>query len=289
MNNEKIEKQLVSLILECSKQSIVLTKKYLSPTKKLFESVFYQEEISVPVSLNECRNNKYVYFQKVNEAINDLKGKIDKESLKIINESIASNEFKNSISSFVNDLNVEIQKLKYQNDFTHFDTLDKTIQKTIIFSKRPLFVNGFNIQQLLDPSNVISKELEEKFGATLQSLKSLIFNKSDNELYFLYHRKETKEQTIIFYNIKNNELDYLHNKNFFEEFGTDSKAFFETIWKNEQKYLQTLGQYINNNLIELYVNSSLYETITFKDNLYGDISYHQRMEMIKSQNVIKTR
>ena len=40
-NNEKIEKKLISLILESSKYSYNLSEKYLTNTKKLFESVYF--------------------------------------------------------------------------------------------------------------------------------------------------------------------------------------------------------------------------------------------------------
>ena len=64
MNNEKKEKILISLILESSKQSAKLAEKYLPKTKKLFESVFYSEEVIPTISLNECRNNKLFYLDE---------------------------------------------------------------------------------------------------------------------------------------------------------------------------------------------------------------------------------
>lgn len=287
MNNEKIEKQLISLMLESSKHSLKLTKKYLPKTTKLFESVFYQEEITSPIGFEECRNNKYFYFQKVKDKIIELEKETDKESLKIINESIASLEFNSSIKNFINDLNAEIEELKYQNDFDKIELLNPIIKKTFSFAKKPINVNGFNIQQILDPNNIINKELLNSFGVNINTnLKLLLFNKSDKELYFILQRKETKEQTIIFYNILSNELNYLTEKDFYEEFGSNQKDFFKEFWIKESNYSKVIGKYINNNLYELYRNSDLYD-VKFKDNLYGDFAFHERKKRIQSQNVIK--
>lgn len=288
MNNEKIEKQLITLILESSKQSSVLSKKYLSPTKKLFESVFFEEDINPIVSLKECRNNKLFYFNKVTDELINLQKQVDKESLKIINESLATPNFQNSVANFIVDLKLETQKLMFQNDFDKLDTLNGTVRKTIIFSGKPVSVVGFNILQILDPKNIISQELSEKFGASTKNLKLLLFNKSDKELYFFFERKDTKEKTIIYYNIIRNTLDYLTNKDFYEDCGSDKTEFFKEIWKNEKNYKKITGQYINNNLVELYRNNDLY-TIEFKDNLYGDIAFQKRGELLKKQNIIKTR
>lgn len=288
MNNEKTEKQLISLILESSKHSMKLTKKYLPKTKKLFEDVFYQEEIASPISYKDCRNNKLFYFQQVKDKVIELRNETNKESLSIINESLASENFKDSVKTFIGDLDKEINELKYQNDFSKIEVLNPIIQKTLSFSKRPINVNGFDIQQILDPNNSINLELLEKFGANVKSdLKLLVFNKSDKELYFLFERANTKEKTIIFYNITTNTLDYIESKDFYEEFGSDKNQFFKEIWKDETKYLKIIGKYINNNLYELYRNSSLYD-ITFVDNLYGDFAYQKRKEIIQSQNVIKS-
>lgn len=288
MDNEKIEKQLITLILESSKHSPNLSNKYLSPTKKLFESVFYKEEINPIITLKECRNNKYAYFKKITDELIVLNEQLNFESLKIINESISTPTFQNSVSSFINDLKLETNKLIQQNDFDKLDLLNDIVKKTILFSGKPVNVIGFNILQILDPKNIISKELLEKFGGNTKDLKLLIFNKSDKELYFFFERKETKERTIIFYNILNDKLDYLINKNFYDEFGTDQNKFFKEIWKNEKNYLKIIGQYINNNLIELYRNNSLYD-IKFEDNLYKDFAYQKRNEQINIQNIIKTR
>ena len=286
MNNEKTEKQLISLILESSKYSVNLSKKYLSPTKKLFESVFYQEEISVPVNLNECRNNKLFYFNQVKNNINELSKQTNVESLKIINESLATPNFKNSVTTFLGDLSLEIDNLKLQNDFDKIDVLNPMIKKTLLFSGKPLNIVGFDIMQFLNPTNIISLELKEKFGALISDLKLLVFNKSDKEIYFIFERKNTNEKTIIFYNIIKNELDYLNTKDFFIEYGTDKNKFFTDFWKNEKNYLKMLGHYINNNLVELYRNNNLFN-IEFKDNLYGDYAFQNRKEQISRQNVIK--
>lgn len=287
MNNEKIEKQLISLILESSKHSMKLTKKYLPKTKKLFEDVFYQEDVASPINFNECRNNKLFYFQQVKDKVIELENNTDKESLKIINESIASNEFNDSIKNFLGDLTNEINDLKFQNDFNKIEMLNPIIQKTLNFSKRAINVNGFDIQQIRDSNNIINKELKESFGADVQNdLKMLIFNKSDKELYFIFERPTLKEKTIIFYNINTNVLDYLDSKNFYEEFGSDKSQFNKEIWRDETKYLKIIGKYINNNLYELYRNSNLYD-LKFEDNLYGDFAYMKRKQQIQSQNVIK--
>ena len=85
MNNEKTEKQLISLILESSKYSKYLGEKYLTKTKKLFESVFYQEEISSPVKMEDCRNNKLYYFNQVKNKLTELYKQTNKDSIQIIN------------------------------------------------------------------------------------------------------------------------------------------------------------------------------------------------------------
>lgn len=286
-NNEKIEKKLISLILESSKQSINLSEKYLTNTKKLFESVYFKEEISSPINFNDCRNNKFYFFKKVKEEILELQKNVNSESLKIINESLATEKFKNSVVSFISDLNNEINFYQKQNDFDKIDLLNNIVKKTLLFSHKPIFINGFNIQQFLDSNNIIYKEILEKFGANIKTdLKLLILNKSDKELYFIFERKLTNEKTIIFYDILENKLDYLINNNF-DKYGSDKDLFFNEIWKNEKNYNKIIGKYINNNLIEIYKNNDLYKTIKFEDNLYGDYSYQKRMEMMKNQKLFK--
>ena len=287
MNNEKTEKQLISLILESSKYSKYLGEKYLPKTKKLFESVFYQEEISSPVKMEDCRNNKLYYFNQVKNKLTELYKQTNKDSIQIINESLASPNFKTSIDTFIKDLSKEINNLKFQNDFDKIDSLNIIIKSTINFSGRNIFVNGFNIQQLLDSSNIIAKELLEKFGANISTdLKLLLFNKSDKEIYFFFERKQTKEKTIIYYNLNDNELDYLQNKDFQTFYGSNKNNFFNDIWKNEKNYSKIIGQYINNNLYEIYRNPSLYE-IKFEDNLYKDFAFQKREEQIKKQRIVK--
>lgn len=286
-NNEKIEKKLISLILESSKYSYNLSEKYLTNTKKLFESVYYQEEISSPVNFNECRNNKFYFFNKVKEEFLKLQKNIDKDSIKIINESLATEKFKNSIVSFISDLNSEISFYQNQNDFDKIDLLNNIVKKTLLFSRKPIHINGFNVQQFLDSNNIIFKEILEKFGANIKTdLKLLLLNKSDKEVYFFFQRKTTNEKTIIFYDIVNNNLDYLNN-NDFDKYGSDKNLFFKEIWLNEKNYRKIIGKYINNNLIEIYKNNDLYETIKFEDNLYGDYSYQKRMEIMQKQNIFK--
>jgi hypothetical protein len=112
MNNEKTEKQLISLILESSKYSKYLGEKYLPKTKKLFESVFYQEEISSPVKMEDCRNNKLYYFNQVKNKLTELYKQTNKDSIQIINESLASPNFKTSIDTFIKDLSKEINNFK---------------------------------------------------------------------------------------------------------------------------------------------------------------------------------
>ena len=286
-NNEKIEKKLISLILESSKYSYNLSEKYLTNTKKLFESVYYQEEISSPVNFNECRNNKFYFFNKVKEEFLKLQKNIDKDSIKIINESLATEKFKNSIVSFISDLNTEISFYQNQNDFDKIDLLNNIVKKTLLFSRKPIHINGFNVQQFLDSNNIIFKEILEKFGANIKTdLKLLLLNKSDKEVYFFFQRKTTNEKTIIFYDIVNNKLDYLNNHDF-DKYGSDKNLFFKEIWLNEKNYRKIIGKYINNNLIEIYKNNDLYETIKFEDNLYGDYSYQKRMEIMQKQNIFK--
>ena len=286
-NNEKIEKKLISLILESSKYSHNLSEKYLTNTKKLFESVYYQEEISSPVNFNECRNNKFYFFNKVKEEFLKLQKNIDKDSIKIINESLATEKFKNSIVSFISDLNTEISFYQNQNDFDKIDLLNNIVKKTLLFSRKPIHINGFNVQQFLDSNNIIFKEILEKFGANIKTdLKLLLLNKSDKEVYFFFQRKTTNEKTIIFYDIVNNKLDYLNNHDF-DKYGSDKNLFFKEIWLNEKNYRKIIGKYINNNLIEIYKNNDLYETIKFEDNLYGDYSYQKRMEIMQKQNIFK--
>lgn len=286
-NNEKIEKKLISLILESSKYSNILSEKYLSKTKKLFESVYYKEEISSPINYDECRQNKFYFFKKVKEEILNLQKNVDTESLKIINESLATDKFKNSVLTFITDIDKEINFYQKQNDFDKIDLLNDISKKTILFSNKPIFVNGFNLRQFLDSNNIISKEILTKFGANIKTdLKLLIFNKSDKELYFIFQRKLTNEKTIINYNILNNELDYLINFNF-DNYGSDKNLFFNEFWKDEKNYRKIIGKYINNNLIELYKNNELYDTIKFEDNLYGDFNYQKRMENIKNKKIFK--
>lgn len=288
MNNEKKEKILISLILESSKNFPKLAEKYLPRTKKLFESVFYSEETTPTITLNECRNNKLFYLENVKQKINDINSQVDVDSLKIINESLATDNFQFSVDTFLKDINVEINELKFQNDFDKIDLLNEYAKKTKLWTNSPIVVNGFDVQQFLNPENIISKELLDIFGASIQrDLKELIFNKSDKELYFIFERSSSNEKTVIFYSILTNELDYIDKIDFYERFGTDKNSFIKDLWSNEKNFLKVFGLYINNNLVSLYKNPTKFSHIKFTDNLYGDGKYQELINKIKKQSLIK--
>ena len=78
----------------------------------------------------------------------------------------------------------------------------------------------------------------------------------------------------------------IHNKDFQTFYGSNKNNFFNDIWKNEKNYSKIIGQYINNNLYEIYRNPSLYE-IKFEDNLYKDFAFQKREEQIKKQRIVK--
>lgn len=293
MNTEKNEKILLSIISETSKLNENLAKKYLPKTNKLFESIFYQEEKSIPenLSLSECRGNKYFLFESVKEYLQNLRYGIDKESIRIINENY-NPEFNSNfdiINNFVKDLDKEIEKLKSINQIQSLQALSKDILKTKFFSKAPILINGFDIQSIINPNSPISKEVSEKHGIRLLAdTLSVIYNDSDKEIYFVVLVNNRID--VIYYSIVTNTLDKLWNTDFYERFGTNRDNFFsklDTLRNNKFKpsdIMKIFGEYINNNIFNIHNNLEKFKGFEFKDNLYGDYSYQERLNIVKFNN-----
>lgn len=291
MNTEKIEGIILAEIKNCSNYSEKLVKKYSSPITKLFESTFDTQRYLPKNNLADFRNNKFSYFNSVKDTVNEYVLQLGDKNIVALNESFqifhnASNEFQLSIQNFLTDLDTVIYDLKNENDLNYFDTYSRTVQKTMLFRKQPLNVMGFNIFEFLNPSNVISKELKEKFNADIQrDLKLLIFNKSDKEIYFVFDKNKS-EKTIIFYNINTNNLDFFLNKDLYNEFGIANEEFNQMVWSNEKKIFENFARYINGNIIELYRNFTKFD-IKFEDNLYKDIAWENYNQQIKRHSIVK--
>lgn len=222
--------------------------------------------------------NYYAYFQKVNEFLNGFENGIQHS----LNESILtlssipldkqSNGFSTignpkilSIDTFKADLKKYIEKLKSNNDFEKYVSED--IMKIKIFSKRPIFVYGFDIIN----NFIFQKEISDRFKKNPNSILSICYDKGMKRLLFIFDE-------VIAYDIETDTLDLLKN--------IDSD--YPNPKYNNQNYFSVLQENINKVLVEVYMNTSN-QDFKFQDNLYKDIlrsmNGGNEMKKLESNNV----
>lgn len=285
LSKENQEKTILSLILETTQYDFSFSNKYKNNVQKLFESAFFSEDIASPITLKDFRNNKYSFLNRIKFEILKLQNTIDSESLSIINESLNINSLNDiTINDFINDVNLELNKFQNQSDFNYLDSLNPLIKQTLLFSNKPLKILGYNVND-----SELKQELYDKFGINDNNLKHIILNKSDKEIYFIAEDKKLNQSTIVYYSIPDNELNYFKkydNKKFYDKFGSNKVEFLNEFWKNPNQYINVIKNYLTNNIIEIYRNPNLFD-YKFQDNLYGDIKYQNRLNTIRSQNIVK--
>lgn len=204
--------------------------------------------------------NYYAYFQKVNEFLNGYESGIQHS----LNESIltlssipldkqTANFQQNtnikllSIDTFKADLKRYIEILRTNDDFEKYVSDD--ILKIKIFSKRPIFVYGFDIIN----NFIFQKEISERFKKNPNSILSICYDKGMKRLFFVFDE-------IIAYDIETDTLDLLKKIDSSYDIPRYDKTNYFTILKDS----------ISKALIEIYMNTSM-QDFSFKDNLYNDV------------------
>ena len=266
LNNstQDLEEKLLATLICCNESlSTEYSKKlnYHNNMMKLFESVSGIEQITPNIyksknliDIKNYRKNNYAYTKDVLQLINDY----EKNSLLII-KTLNENLKDFNITSFKDDLFKYVSNLSYDNDFNILDTLSQTVTKTKILAKKPIYIYGYDIVNNI----LLQKELEDNFNIKLLDIISILFDKSNKQLLFVFKGK------IITYVIENNSFGY------YNQIWKVIDEWFESISDinliTKDNYFEFISRNINSNLIELFRNYNVSE-IKFNDNLYFDSS-----------------
>lgn len=163
------------------------------------------------------------------------------------------------IEAFKEKLNRYIYELEQINDVERYQTYDKQILQTKIFSGQPIFVCGFNIVNNL----VFQREISEKFGLNVDSLLAIWYDITGKRLLFIF------PNDCISYRITNDDL---------------IRPQKSIKFKNEN-YVDVFKEHVTNNYIVLFQNVS---DVKFTDNLYKDSKLQSVMQNAKSMsNIVK--
>ena len=205
------------------------------------------------------RNNYYAYFKKVSDFLDGYELGIQNS----LNESFEPVDIKKltnlgtkikktfGIDSFKSDLKKVIDRLESINEI---ETYSNDIINIKIFAHKPIFIYGYDIVNNLK----LQEELNKRYNKTINNLLSIIYDKSNKELLFVY------SDSIIAYNLEDD-------------------SFKQAIVKlNKSNYLDYIKNNINMNIVEIYKNIELME-LKFTDNLYHDNARREFMENVKKQ------
>jgi len=250
------EENFISTLLYCNnlfEQSYESKLTYHKNMINLFESISgnnFDNKINESlINYDNYRNNKLSFFKDVNKLFEDT----DIGIIANLNENIKTfnNDF--NIFDFKNDLHKHIEKLSKQNDFDKLDKLPSTVLKIKLFMKSNICVNGFDILNNL----ALQKELTSNFGLNISNLISIIFDKSNKQLLFIFNGE------VITYILENNVFDkYINCYN--DDFNKNVSKI------NQDNYLELIKNDVNTNIIELHKNLSISEKYKFEENLYFD-------------------
>lgn len=205
------------------------------------------------------RNNYYSYFKKVSDfldgyeigiqnSLNESFEPVDIKSLTNLGTKIKKTF---GIESFKDDLKKVIERLESINEI---DTYSNEVINIKIFAHKPIFIYGFDIVNNIK----LQEELNNKFQKDISSLLSIIYDKTNKELLFIY------SSGIVSYEVEEDRFK-------------DVKVNL-----NKSNYLDYIKNNINFNIVEIYKNIQLME-LKFTDNLYHDEARKQFMEKVKSQ------
>lgn len=257
------EQKFVSTLLCCNHELIKnydAKLKYHKNMVQLYESIVGNDNIEFEeikqhnlIDFNEFRQNKFAYFNEVKKLVENFDINLTMQ----LNESIVSFTGNQgfSIEDFKKDLNNVITELSKNNDFDVLDTLSDTVRKIKIFSQKPIYVYGFDILN----NQIFQKEIKEKFNIDTNDIYSILFDKSNKQLLFIFQGK------IISYLLKTNELDYYNN--IWNDTYQGNVKGIETI--KFDNYFNFVCENINSNIIELYKNPQNFNP-KFSDNLFKD-------------------
>ena len=253
------EQNIIATLIVCNNELNLDDKnKYKNNMVQLYESIVGGDIIDSDseifesnnlIKKSDFRNNKYAYFQKVNNLIDNY----DKDVIISLNENINQDSF--NINNFKNELKKEINLLQNNNDFNNLDKLDSNILKIKIFAKKPIYVYGFNI---LNNKN-LQKELQQVYNLNIENIIAIIFDKSNKQILFIF------ESIIITYVLENNDFGYYNDV--WKD--TENGNVLNINKINKTNYLEFIKTEINANIIVLYVSISNFD-LTFKDNLFKD-------------------
>ncbi len=255
------EQKFISTLICCNNelsQEYNAKKSYNKNMIQLYESIvgaqkIPYEQITVHnlINFKDFRANKYAYLNSVKKLMEDF----DVDMMVNLNENSNFQDDGFNIQSFKNQLNDVIQKMSSNNDFNVLDSLNPTILKIKVFTKKPIYVYGFDIvnnQYLLD-------ELNSNFGLSINNIYSILFDKSNKQLLFIFPGKI---------------ISYLVNSNTFDDYN----VVWKDVWQGNvenihtvtfENYMEFVKEHINTNIIELYKNPTNFNP-QFTDNLYND-------------------
>lgn len=205
------------------------------------------------------RNNYYSYFKNVSDfldgyeigiqnSLNESFEPVDIKSLTNLGTKIKKTF---GIESFKEDLKKVIEKLESINEV---EVYSNDIINIKIFAHKPIFIYGFDIVNNIG----LQEELNKKYKKDTNSLLSIIYDKTNKDLLFVY------PSGIITYKIE---------EDIFQELQFNL---------NKAIYLQFVKDNINANIVEIYRNIQLLE-LKFTDNLYNDEARKKFAEGVKSQ------
>lgn len=211
------------------------------------------------------RNNYYSYFRKVSDFLDGYEIGIQNSLNESFEPVLISNDIKTKsltnlgtkikktfgIESFKDDLKKVIERLESINEI---DTYSNEVINIKIFAHKPIFIYGFDIVNNIK----LQEELNNKFQKDISSLLSIIYDKTNKELLFIY------SSGIVSYEVEEDRFK-------------DVKVNL-----NKSNYLDYIKNNINFNIVEIYKNIQLME-LKFTDNLYHDEARKQFMEKVKSQ------
>lgn len=262
-SSQNLEEKLLATIICCNESlSSDYNKKlnYHNNMMKLFESVTGIQTITKEyyssqnlIDFNNYHGNKYAYSKDVLSLLQDY-GDNSYGTIKSLNESLTDNF---NITTFQKELSEYILNLSHDNDFDKLDTLSPTIIKTKVFSKKPLYVYGFDIFNNFG----LRKELELTFKLNMNDCISILFDKSNRQLLFVFNHR------IITYILENNSFGYYNQV--WKELDEWFIPIEEISSITRDNYYSFISENINSNLLELHkvIDSSKYK---FEDNLYFD-------------------
>ena len=255
------EQKFISTLICCNNemsQEYNAKKSYNKNMIQLYESIVgigkvpYNEITQHNlINFKDFRANKFAYLNSVKKLMQSF----DVDMMVNLNESSNFEDDGFNIISFKTQLNSIIEKMSISNDFNVLDSLNPTILKIKVFTKKPIYVYGFDIVN----NQYLLEELSSNFGLSINNIYSIIFDKTNKQLLFIFPGR------IISYLVNSNEFDDYNNV-----WKDTWQGNIENIDKIKfEDYNEFVRENINNNIIELYKNPSNFNP-KFEDNLYGD-------------------